>query len=486
MADRRSTSKQLQSRSSIRSSNPNVFSDDYALEEYEPVENGRPPLSSEPAETAPYSTTIITTTTTTTPPPPPPPQRSLSVQQALESPHGSMRRSRLSQRSVGQESTASRFDDGASGQSVSDLGRTVSTRHRSVRTISSFGLPRAQSPYQGPTGPSQPYGMYSQDVSLARSPSVATTSTIRPPERAYSGPDGPTQPYGMYSQNTVPEDGQEVADVATAMPGFPSITQPQTQAVRRLGPDGEDADDLIGPDGYTEQLPPYSRYANGIPPKVDSSAASFVSHPLPQFPSQVTQEIAQAGPSEYYRPEPREVVSGSPVTANPFDDSSAVSDSTTALSSPPHSEKGTVKERVKRGGNKRVCCGLLPCWALAFVVVVLCAAILLGGIIGGIVARHTAPRHFPPPSSYQPQQAKYVVLLISPSKDQANVYSVILLPLLRRLWPTLPQYPLLLTYLLSLRVHILTFSTILWQVKTRIHASRLPKAMRGIALLALI
>ena len=299
MADRRSTSKQVQSRSSIHSSNPNVFSDDYALEEYEPVADGRPPVSSDRAETAPNPTAAT---------PPPPPQRSLSVQQALESPHGSIRRSRLSQRSVGQDSTASRFDDGALRQSITDLGRTVSTQHRSVRTISSFGLPRAQSPYQGPTGPSQPYGMYPQDVSLARSPSVATTSTIRPPERAYSGPGGPTQPYGMYSQNTVPEDDQEVAGMAPAMPGFPGNAQSQAQAVRRLGPDGEDADDLIGPDGYTEQLPPYSRYANGIPPKVDPGAASFVNHPPLQFPSQGTQELAQAEPSEYYRPEPREVV----------------------------------------------------------------------------------------------------------------------------------------------------------------------------------
>ena len=398
MADRYSTSKQLQSRSSMQSSNPNVFSDDYALENYEPVADGRPPVSSDRAETASNPTTITTTTA-------PGPQRSLSVQQALESPHGSIRRSRLSQRSIGQESTSSRFDDGVSRQSVADLGRTASTQHRSVRTISAFGLPRAQSHYQGPTGPSQPNGMYSQDVSLARSPSAATASTIRPPERAYSGPGGPTQPYGMYSQNTAPEDDQEVTGMAPAMPGFSGITQPQAQAVRRLGPDGEDADDLIGPDGYTEQLPPYSRYANGIPPKVDSGAASFVNHTLPQFPPQATQEMIQAGPSEYYRPEPREIVSENPLAANPFDDSSAALNSTTALNSLPSNEKRTFKERVIRGGNTRVCCGLLPCWALAFVILVLCAAILLGGIIGGIVARHTGPRHYTTPSDPPPQQA---------------------------------------------------------------------------------
>lgn len=277
-------------------------------------------------------------------------------------------------------------------------------------------MPRTQSPYQGPTGPSQPYGMYSQDVSLARSASNATTSTIRPLERAYSGPGGPTQPYGMYSQNTVPEDDHEVAGMGPAMAGFPGIaqvpllSQASSQAIRRLGPDGEDADDLIGPDGYTEQLPPYSRYANGIPPKADSGAASFINQPPPDFPHPGQQEMAfagssraQAAPAEYYRPESREIVPGSPATVNPFDDSAATISSTTALSSLPGSEKGSFKERVRRKGNRRVCCGLLPCWTLIFVIVVLCAALFLGAIVGGIVAHHALQRHSQPSPYPQPQ-----------------------------------------------------------------------------------
>ena len=334
------------------------------------------------------------------------------MRQGLESPRGSIRRSRLSQRSIGQDSMISRPDTELSRQSRADLAHSVSARHRSVRTISTLGPPRAQSPYQGPTGPSQPYGMYSQDVSLGRSPSVATTSTIRPLERAYSGPAGPTQPYAMYSQNTVPEDGQEVAGMPPSMPAL-AVAAAQPQAVRRLGPDGEDADDIIGPDGYTEQLPPYSRYANGIPPKFDSGAANFINHPTPLQ--------SQAGPvtasphseptenrpelSEYYRPDNREVVPASPATVNPFDDTSAISASTTTANSLQKTEKSTFKEKVKRRGNKRVCCGLLPCWALLFMIVVLCAAMLLGGVIGGIVAHHTNQKHYSSPHSQpQPQE----------------------------------------------------------------------------------
>lgn len=396
MADRRSTSKRSESRSSVRSSNPNVFSDDYVLEEYEPVADGRPPTSDQAGSA---SMTVA-----------PSPQRSASVRQALESPRGSIRRSWLSQRSVGQGSTISRFEDESSRQSIVGLSRTVSSQHRSIHTVSSLGVPRAQSPYQGPTGPSQPYGMYSQDVSLGRSPSITTTSTIRPPERAYSGPGGPTQPYAMYSQNTVPEDDQEVAGMAPPVPGFASIAQPQPQAIRRLGPDGEDADDLIGPDGYAEQLPPYSRYANGIPPKHDSGAATFINQP-PQLEPHGPQDMAQARalehhtePSEYYRPEPREIVPASPGVTNPFDDSSAISTPTTATNSKPTFEKSSFKESVRRKGNKRVCCGLLPCWALGFMIVILCAAVLLGGVIGGIVAHHTSQKHYSVHASAQPQE----------------------------------------------------------------------------------
>ena len=404
MTQRFSTSKPPL-RSSRNSSDPNVFSDDYALEEYEPVADGRPPSSGYPGPAAPPVTSTPNTT--------PPPRRSQSLQAASESPYEAMRRSRLWQRSTNRDSTISHVDDGASRQSVSDLGRTLSTQHRSIRTLSSLGTPRPQSPYRGPTtGPSQPYGMFTQDVSLARSPSAATTSTIRPPERAYSGPVGPTQPYGMFSQNTFPENDPVTVDMAPPLPAFAGIPPAsQSQAVRRLGPDGEDADDILGPDGYAEQLPPYSRYANGIPPKVDTAAANIPPHlnPNPHLPLQVQAqpEMARDGPSEYYRPEPREVPSISPITANPFDDSSATLAASSPLPSPsvPSSEKTSFKDRVKRGGNRRVCCGLLPCWALVFVVVALFAAIMLGGIVGGLVAHHTYSRH-PPHSTDAPQPAK--------------------------------------------------------------------------------
>lgn len=199
MAEERSTSRSSaqrpRPRGSVRASNPNIFSDDYALDPLELRDGQQTKLpgdgSHDGHDVAPLTQALDTR------------RRSLSFQQT---PEGSFRRSRGSQRSEGQSSTSSRFDSHGSQTSrpprsiasVSDLGNSLSTPHPSIRSISTFGFPRAQSPYQGATGPSHPYGMYPQDIGVARTPSVATTSTMRQPERSYSGPNGPTQPYGTY------------------------------------------------------------------------------------------------------------------------------------------------------------------------------------------------------------------------------------------------------------------------------------------------
>ncbi len=352
-------------RESIRSSNPDIFSDDFALEPLGFMDGHQ---TASPGRENNNDATVNGL------------RRSLSIQRALESPTGSLRRSGGSQRSDGHSSTISRFDNRSSRfsnpprsvTSVSDSGNTASTQHRSVRTISTFGFPRAQSPYQGPTGPSQPYGMYSQDTGLNRSPSAATASTIRRPERAYSGPSGPTQPYGMYAQNTVPEDDADlVAGLAPSIAAGLAGTHQDYQ--RRLGPDGEDADDLIGPDGYTEQLPPYSRYANGVPPKYTSGLGNIDHRNAPPVPLEDSQETLNS-------PQSRD--SG---LVNPFNDSSTQLSSTASAAVPPKDEGGNFKERIQRRGKKKVCCGI-SCWLCVAMVVIVFLAVLLGGVIGGVVA----------------------------------------------------------------------------------------------------
>ena len=376
MAEGRSTSTQPPpSPDSIHSVNPDVFSDDYALDPLDSTNNQHIIFAdhggSDDVGSLPYGLGT--------------PQRSLSFQRAFESPTGSLRRSRGSQRSHGVNSISSRPDDHLaqtfgphrSVSSASDFGNSSLTPHRSIRSISTFGNPRAQSPYQGATGPSHPYGMYPQDIGVARTPSAATTSTIRRTERSYSGPNGPTQPYAMYPQHTVPEDDQDdVAGMPLAIPaGFPGLGRNYR---RRLGPDGEDVDDLIGPDGYAEQLPPYSRYANGVPPKY-SSGTEGARRSGPQIPREDSQETLNDSPtSSNTRDEA--------IITNPFSDTATETNSRNETTVLPKDEGGNFKERIRERTRRKVCCGILPCWLLGVIVLAIVIAVFLGGIVGGVLA----------------------------------------------------------------------------------------------------
>ncbi|KAK4209786.1 hypothetical protein QBC37DRAFT_293875 [Rhypophila decipiens] len=138
--------------------------------------------------------------------------------------------------------------DGAMGP----ISQPSAPTRASSTTTDSAPFIQPDGPYEGPSGPSHPYQMYTQDVRAARTMSVTTSSTEPMSETSYAGPRGPAHPYGMYTQNTA-TDVPQVAPV-THFQGLPDQYQ------RRLGPEGEDIADMIGPDGHTEQLPPYTRY----------------------------------------------------------------------------------------------------------------------------------------------------------------------------------------------------------------------------------
>lgn len=121
------------------------------------------------------------------------------------------------------------------------------------------------------TGPSHPYAMYSQNT-MARSNSVSTVATQQHSESPMAM-QRPTHPYGMYTQNVVIEDEPPVPQLQPAIPlGFPGINTAVGPGYRRqIGPDGEEQD-IIGPDGHMEQLPPYSRYPEEGPTKASLAA----------------------------------------------------------------------------------------------------------------------------------------------------------------------------------------------------------------------
>lgn len=383
-------------RGSVRSSHTDIFSDDFALEPYEVMDGDQ--LDRDDGHDG-TSLSLLS-------------RRSSYRQQSFES---RIRRSRGSQRSEMGSSTAPVFDDHASRashpprsiSSISDQGSFTPARQISTRTTPTSGFPRPQSPYRGAMGPSHPYGMYPQDIGLTRTPSIATTSTIRQPERSYSGPSGPTQPYGMYPQNTVPEDEQ------VSVAGFPGMDQDYQ---RRLGPDGEDVDDLIGPDGYAEQLPPYTRFANGIPPKYTSGMGSVRRSGIP--PNYMSESGSVRRNAVPATPEDSQETLNSlrhnlnssgdnASSTNPFGDSSTQLNSTTAIAVLPKDEGGSFKERVREKSTRRVRvgCGVIPCWLLFVISVVMILSVILGGGIGGMIAH----KHIEEATGYNQPEAAHPV-----------------------------------------------------------------------------
>ncbi|KAL8812024.1 MAG: hypothetical protein Q9200_001356 [Gallowayella weberi] len=371
------------------SSNPDVFSDEYALDSLPPSESFRPRLSIQDTEYAP-------TQQTQNPAHPEPP-----VEYDIDPTSSPLQKKSASRRcSVNEQHPSSSLRHDGPRQfpthhpgpaTVLSNDTESSTLYRSTSGASTATIARTQSPYQGATGPSQPYGIYPQNTTFSRTPSMATTSTVRPRERSYAGPSGPTQPYSMYPQNTAPED--EISPISSLdhpMPiGFPG--RPQDYR-RRLGPDVEDADDLVDPDGYTEQLPPYTRYPDDIPPKEGAPGPASV----------LSAEHGESGRSEEIVINPFRSRDSLPQSASPpgaaqlmaQDHSSTDVTAVASTASSQQDQGGNFKERVREGGSKGICCGKLPFWVVAVVILLMIA--VLAGTIGGVVGNARGEQHAAP------------------------------------------------------------------------------------------
>ena len=287
-------------------------------------------------------------------------------------------------------------------------------------------IARVETPYQGPCGPSFPYQMYPQNVRSSRTASVATSSTAAPIlERPYNGPIGPTHPYRMYPQNTS-SNSDEMTTVTQAIPvGFPGS---QAQYRRRIGPDGEDVGDLIGPDGHTEQLPPYTRYPEGaylgktreaeesvavgvasVPqlpaePTVPAQNSTASVQPQPQAPAaaaMVPAQIPGAGGlglatrdpefststedlgssrSRYSAQSVRSQISSQHINA-----AAATAAAAAAV------EKEKPKPKWKQKAEKKLW-GIIPYWAICLVFSsLIIMGVILGAVIGTLLVKHGRP-----------------------------------------------------------------------------------------------
>ncbi|KAK8097906.1 uncharacterized protein PG998_013392 [Apiospora kogelbergensis] len=328
--------------------------------------------------------------------------------------------------------------DGATGPTPANHPALVRTSSGSTSTS---GAVRPESPYEGPSGPSFPYQMYPQNVRLARTASVTTASTAAVSEvSSYHGPRGPTHPYQMYPQNTVPgvESTEDRVTPAPIPVGFPGATD---QYQRRIGPDGEEIADMIGPDGHTEQLPPYTRYPEeaylrkAVALESTTPATAPVStSPTPQPPqpqahaqsSSVSGAVPGAGGLGLATRNP-EFASTEDLHLNGANSPLSRQSMRSFQTDVSHHDINTAamsitneKEKLNdwQKAAKRKVWGVVPCWAIALTAIVL---VMLAVVLGAILGTYFGPKH--------PKQGP------SPpaSSDTTPTVTLDVVP-----WPTLP------------------------------------------------
>jgi hypothetical protein len=264
---------------------------------------------------------------------------------------------------------------------------SMPTRASSVSTEMAYVRP--ESPYRGPTGPSHPYQVYPQESRLARTASMATTSTAPITERSYAGPSGPTHPYGMYPQNIVAES--EAGDASPSPPpvpvGFPGLNN---NYQRRLGPDGEEAAGIIGPDGHTEELPPYTQYPDdAIARKTRPNVALTVPNEVSDAPEMAMASGAGGIGLATRNPEfaSREDLNSPQSRSSIMSDLSSHNVNTGASNAAVGNEKAPLKSWQKAA--RRKVCGIIPVWVFGIIAI----SFIFFGIILATVLTLLKPKH---------------------------------------------------------------------------------------------
>jgi hypothetical protein len=323
-------------RTSVHSVNPNVFSDEYAVD---PADSIGAPSPTTSIDGRPEELSFDT------------PRHSREyIPPGLPGTSFNLNRSSVAKRPFPADSSSlPQRTLSTSSASIADTRRTPSTSSR-------FSIPRAQSPYRGPTAPSQPYGMYSQ---VTRASSIISDSTIRPLDLPFVPQGGPEHPYSMYPQNTVPDDDSSEVHVGLGFPGMARAYEPSSSS------GGNEVGDIVGRDGHVEQLPPYSRYADNVIAKGDMARID------PQR-SNITEMS-----------EPRSTL--------PTADASGSDVELTAMG--PSTTQDEVARKEGLTEKKRRMCFGVPVWMVIVVTAVVILAAVVGGVIGGVVGNQHGAQH---------------------------------------------------------------------------------------------
>jgi hypothetical protein len=269
----------------------------------------------------------------------------------------------------------------------------------------------------------------------------------RRPGSAAGNASQPAHPYALYQQTMFEEPDEAEEPVTQSVPiGFPGRT---VSFRRRTGPEGEELD-VMGPDGHTEQLPPYSRYPEAgplpqKPPREESSTDSAVSPvstrtspansvpapttpplaaaaaipainahvaaetpqpspppapslplpspptiPLPSPPQTPPQPQLQAeAPPQDPPPSTPPVPPAPPPPSGETTDTRAITSSASSLS-----EEKARKKDWKKDRKRRVICGFIPLWAVLLATFLsIFLAIIAGGLIGGLLSQQRDRKH---------------------------------------------------------------------------------------------
>lgn len=238
-----------------------------------------------------------------------------------------------------------------------------SLMHRdSIGSTASFVTTARSSTPMG--GPSHPYAMHPQGTGPVRTSSIMTSSTVRAPQRSYSG-QRPAHPYALYPQNVAEDDEVQYPQQTIPM-GFPGH---DAGYHRRIGPDGEEQD-IIGPDGHTEQLPPYSRYPEEPPKPLAAVSPLSTSSPVEAPPLPPT--LNRSGDSAQTANEGTDVQQMSAI----------VEQSTTSSGSEESGEKRWSEKNWKEKRRTKLC-GRVPVWLILLLSgLFVLFAIILGSAIG--------------------------------------------------------------------------------------------------------
>jgi hypothetical protein len=377
-----------------RLSNPNVFSDEFSLESIEADRHERAP--------SPASITSSTTLRSNNHPP-----KAVGAAAETENPFADEarlsfdepHRSSLPQKGMGGFSNNRNSFTSAHNAPFVQRNQSISSR---------LSMPRAMSPYTGATGPSHPYGMYPQ-VGVSRSPSVGSTSTIRPQERPLGEMNGPQHPYAMYSQNVV-EEGIDDDMIPVGFPGHNPPYQPP--ADRR----DDELGDIIGPDGHAEPLPPYSRYPTGVVPKPPGAEATADVNSLDD---QHLHSISREAPisetsTRALMPDPTGSVNGT--------GGENVNNERREGTRAPLTGIMAFEEKLKQKGKRTACCGL-PVWTIVLIVTVLSIGGSIGGVIGGVLGTKRAAEAERAAQQKQSQGPHIVTVTQTPQRDYSTMTS---------------------------------------------------------------